>query len=182
MSDTTFTNGVTLTDADWFNDVNRLHYTIFADAANVAAARTAIGVGTSDTVAFGGLNINGGGALTQLLAGSYTPTLTGVANVTASTASTCRYFRIGNQVWVFGTIAVDPTANATLTSIDISLPIASNFSDDEQLAGSASGESNTAIHAGVLYAQTTTDNARLDFYSSGTDSYPFYFTFGYQII
>lgn len=42
MSDTTFTNGVTLTDADWFNDVNRLHYTIFGDPANDAEARTNI--------------------------------------------------------------------------------------------------------------------------------------------
>lgn len=39
MADTTFTNGVTLTDADWFNDVNRLHYTIFGDPATIAAAR-----------------------------------------------------------------------------------------------------------------------------------------------
>lgn len=30
-------NGVTLTDSDWFNDVNRLHYTIFNDPATGAA-------------------------------------------------------------------------------------------------------------------------------------------------
>lgn len=38
MADTSFVNGVTLTDADWFNDVNRLHYTIFGDPANVNSA------------------------------------------------------------------------------------------------------------------------------------------------
>lgn len=38
MSDTTFTDTVTLTDDDWFNDVNRLHYTIFSDPATAAAA------------------------------------------------------------------------------------------------------------------------------------------------
>jgi hypothetical protein len=38
MSSTTFTNGVTLTDEDWFNDVNRLHYTIFGDPADLGAA------------------------------------------------------------------------------------------------------------------------------------------------
>ena len=42
MASTTFVNGSTLSDEDWFNDVNRLHYTIFADAADVAAAKTAI--------------------------------------------------------------------------------------------------------------------------------------------
>lgn len=59
MSDTTFTNGVTLTDADWFNDVNRLHYTIFGDPATGSAAignaiidaKGDIIVGTADNVA-----------------------------------------------------------------------------------------------------------------------------------
>lgn len=54
MSDTSFTNGVTLTDADWFNDVNRLHYTILGDPANLAALRTTLAA--SDT-AIGGLEI-----------------------------------------------------------------------------------------------------------------------------
>ena len=47
MTDTVFVNGTTLTDADWFNDVNRLHYTIFGDPADDAAARTGIGLGTA---------------------------------------------------------------------------------------------------------------------------------------
>jgi hypothetical protein len=34
VADTTFVNGSTLTDQDWFNDVNRLHYTIFGDPAS----------------------------------------------------------------------------------------------------------------------------------------------------
>ncbi len=42
MTSTVFVNTVTLTDDDWFNDVNRLHYTIFADAADVTAAKVAI--------------------------------------------------------------------------------------------------------------------------------------------
>lgn len=42
MSDTIFTNNVTLTDADWFNDLNRLHYTIFVDPATSTAAFNAI--------------------------------------------------------------------------------------------------------------------------------------------
>lgn len=43
MADTTFVDGSTLTAADWFNDVNRLHYTIFGDPANADAARTNFG-------------------------------------------------------------------------------------------------------------------------------------------
>jgi hypothetical protein len=44
MSDTTFTNNVTLTDADWFNDLNRLHYTILGDPATLAALKTTLGI------------------------------------------------------------------------------------------------------------------------------------------
>lgn len=42
MVDTVFTDTVTLTDDDWFNDVNRLHYTIFGDPATSTAAFNAI--------------------------------------------------------------------------------------------------------------------------------------------
>jgi len=47
MADTVFTNGVTLTDSDWFNDTNRIVYTILADSANAAAARTALAAAAS---------------------------------------------------------------------------------------------------------------------------------------
>jgi len=47
MSSTTFTNNVTLTDADWFNDLNRLHYTILGDPADAAAARTNLSAAAS---------------------------------------------------------------------------------------------------------------------------------------
>lgn len=33
MTSTVYVNGSTLTDEDWFNDLNRLHYTIFGDPA-----------------------------------------------------------------------------------------------------------------------------------------------------
>ena len=42
MADTAFTDTVTLTDDDWFNDLNRLHYTIFGDPATAPAAFSAI--------------------------------------------------------------------------------------------------------------------------------------------
>lgn len=42
MSDTTFVNGSTLTDADWMNDINRLHYTLLGDPATIAAIKNAL--------------------------------------------------------------------------------------------------------------------------------------------
>jgi hypothetical protein len=42
VSDTVYVDGVTLLTADTMNDLNRLNYTIFADAADVTAAKVAI--------------------------------------------------------------------------------------------------------------------------------------------
>lgn len=42
MTTTTFVNATTLTDADWFNDLDRLHYDIFSDPADIAAVKTAL--------------------------------------------------------------------------------------------------------------------------------------------
>lgn len=42
MADTTFVNQTTLSDEDWFNDLNRLHYTIFGDPADLATLRATL--------------------------------------------------------------------------------------------------------------------------------------------
>lgn len=44
MTTTVFVNGATLTDADWFNDLNRLHYIILNDPTDASAVRTALGL------------------------------------------------------------------------------------------------------------------------------------------
>ncbi len=49
MASTSFTNGVSLTDADWFDDVDRVVYDILGDPADAAAAYTAIKQAASDT-------------------------------------------------------------------------------------------------------------------------------------
>jgi hypothetical protein len=63
MASTTFTNGVTLTDEDWFNDVNRLHYTIFGDPANIAAAQATFFAGANMSASA----VGGGVVATQTL-------------------------------------------------------------------------------------------------------------------
>lgn len=57
MADTTFTNNVTLSDADWFNDLNRLHYTILGDPAGASDARTALGAAASGAATGSGLTM-----------------------------------------------------------------------------------------------------------------------------
>ena len=78
MSDTTFVNGSTLSDADWFNDLNRLHYTILSDPADVAAVKAtlhaapgAIGGTTPAAGAFTTITSTGGVQTTGVVASGY---------------------------------------------------------------------------------------------------------------
>lgn len=68
------------------------------------------------------------GTTTQYIAsGTYTPTLTNISNLDASTSAGCQWMRVGNVVTVSGVIQANPTATG-LTELGVSLPIASNFS------------------------------------------------------
>lgn len=113
--------------------------------------------------------------------GTYTPTLTNSTNVAASTAFVCRYFRIGDIVTVSGQVNIDPTnAAATVTLLGISLPIASNLANTEQLSGT-SGCPNIA-QSGAVYADTTNDRAILSFPAANNSNAAHAFVFTYQVL
>lgn len=116
--------------------------------------------------------------------GTYTPTLTAVANVAASTNYQCQYMRVGTYVQVSGKLDVDPTLGSTLTRIRISLPVASNFSAVENCGGTAAVPGVSAVgHAGAILADATNDDAELSFLSSvAAANEGWHFTFGYTII
>lgn len=98
--------------------------------------------------------------------GTWTPTLTNTTNITASTARTCMYIRVGNVVQVSGNIDVDATAVGDIV-LGISLPIASNFTAAADAAGTT-GVNNSSTD-GFIQADTTND--RLIAYTSmGTAS------------
>ncbi len=50
MASTNFVDGQTVTSADWYNDLDRLHYDILGDPADAAAVRTALGLSASGKV------------------------------------------------------------------------------------------------------------------------------------
>lgn len=160
MSSTVFVNGVTLSDEDWFNDLNRLHYTIFSDPADIAAVRTAL----------------------LMAYGTYTPTLTNTTNVAASTANPFQYSRVGSTVTVSGAISVDPTAAApTSTQLGISIPIASNFADSTNAAGSAHSSATEDEHF-VIYADATNDRVTLEGMAKATANHTVWVQFTYRVI
>ena len=66
--------------------------------------------------------------------GSYTPVLTNVINLDATTAYPAQWQRAGNVVTVSGIISVDPTS-AAATEVGLSLPIFSNLTANYQCCG-----------------------------------------------
>jgi len=116
-----------------------------------------------------------------IIEGSWTPTLTNVANVTASTHVTANFERIGNRVHCWGVINIHPTAASnTVTTIRMSLPIASNIASGQDGSGilTASGPQR----AGPIDMDTASDTARLRFWSEVTANTTFSFDFNYKVI
>lgn len=102
-----------------------------------------------------------------LESGTYTPTLTGVANVAASTAYACQYCQVGDTVTVSGQVAIDPTAGATLTQLGISLPIPSALTAAQQCGGTAA-QPDLAGAVAAIRGDATNDRAELA-YTTGAD-------------
>lgn len=128
-------------------------------------------------------DINTGNGAVELAAGTYTPTATGVANVTSVTPTVCQYMRVGNTVTVSGQVAVTPTSNNTETTFALSLPIASNFANSNECGGSGYTMANSTNGHGVsVYADATNNRAELDYYETHSSPDTLCFTFTYQII
>lgn len=117
----------------------------------------------------------------NLYSGTYTPTLTNVANVTTSIASPLQYMRVGNTVTVSGKIDIQPTALTTSTQLGISLPIASAFTQDYQCGGAASAVGGAQEAAGI-FADTVNARAQLQFISANTAQHRMLFSFTYQLV
>lgn len=115
-----------------------------------------------------------------LAAGTYTPTLTNVTNLTSSTAYQCQYLRVGATVTVSGKVDVDATAGAA-TELGISLPVASNFGAVEDCAGT--GCWVAVQESAAIKADTTNDRAAMVWLAVDTTAgREVYFSFSYQVI
>lgn len=140
---------------------------------------------TSDGRIFGTALHNNAGAVTgavnqYIASGTYTPTLTNVANVAASTAYACQWMRVGNVVSVSGKVDIDPTLAATSTQLGISLPIASDITAAEGCSGTAFA-SGVAGQGAAIVGDSTNDRAQMQWVSSDITNQPMYFSFQYLI-
>lgn len=114
-----------------------------------------------------------------IVVGTYTPTLTNVANLDASTAFVTQYLQVMNTVVVFSVFDGDATLAApTLTQLRMTLPIASNFTSIRQLTGTA----NTPSAPARITADTTNDEAFIEWNATTTSNVRFSFTLVYVVV
>lgn len=118
---------------------------------------------------------------TSITSGTWTPTLTNVANITASTSFQCQYLRIGATVTGSCRVSVDPTTTVTSTQLGISLPVASNFGAVEDAAGSCSAEA-IAGQSAAIRADTANDRMEMRWVAADVTDQPMTCSFSYQVL
>lgn len=120
---------------------------------------------------------------TTTASGTYTPTLTGVTNVSSTTARKCQYMRVGNTVTVAGQLDVIPTSNNTGIVVGLSLPVASNFTTAYECGGAGHSSDVTAnAHGASIYADATNNRAEMTYYETHGATDTITFTFTYEVI
>jgi len=129
----------------------------------------------------GTLVVSNGGTGVDNTTQTYTPTLTNSANLTASTPRQLTYLRVGAAVTVSGQIDIDPTTTLTLTTLGLSLPIASNFTTAFQ-AGGAGASSTVADGAIAIFSDATNDRVTLQYVCTDVTNHTIAFSFTYQVL
>jgi hypothetical protein len=115
----------------------------------------------------GGTQVALNSDLPTFASGTYTPTAAGVANVDSVTPGQFHYITIVKDVSFSGYVAIDPTAGNKITTVTLTLPIASTLGNSlNDAAGVASSSGATGTYgflrsdgAGKLFMQVVTSTA-----------------------
>jgi len=158
---------------------------------NTSATRYLSNTGTSNNPAWAQVDLtngvtgilpvaNGGNGVSNATI-TYSPTLTNSANLDASTTHQCTYHRVGNTVTVAGQIDIDPTTTATLTTLGVSLPVASNFTTSFQAGGV--GASLTVADGPIgIFSDSTNDRVTFQYVCTDVTNHTISFTFTYEVL
>ena len=130
-----------------------------------------------------GKNIGVGGRYS----GDYTPTITFDPipdNIDSVGSINFNYKVDGDWCFVFGVLAIDPTATATNTQILIELPVLSNLSAGSDCVGSGFSNSTTVGNKtyGLVIGDTTTNQAKFTFEATSLSNLGYYLDFKYRIL
>lgn len=175
-----FRNGGSVTDVEI--KANNISLANFGSAAGgTITFGTMAGTGTRV------LQANSSGVMSAgniIASGTWTPTLTGVANVDGTpTLLHSTYTRNGSIVYCQLTVSVDPTANTTQTEVGISLPIASAFTGSNDASGQGAGSTgNGKANYVQVISDATNDRATLIFESASTSASIITLSFQYTVL
>ncbi len=136
------------------------------------------GAGSVTITGTGSINAS---VLENVSSGTYTPTLTNVTNISASTPYECQYLRVGNVVTVSGKVDIDTTlAVGTASELGMSLPIASAFTAEENCGGTASSPAAASL-VSAIRADATNDRAAMVFSAISLSNDSYFFEFSYLV-
>lgn len=173
-----FRNGGSVQDVQLFVVSGTPRIKIESSQITVA---TLTGTGTRTVTATSAGVLGAGPVLTS---GTWTPTLTGVANVDGTpTLLHSTYHQIGSVVYCQLTLSVDPTATATQTEVGVSLPVASNFTGSNDASGQGAGSTGNgkAVYVQAI-SDSTNDRATVIFESASTSASIITVSFQYNVL
>lgn len=116
----------------------------------------------------------------NLTSGTWSPTISNTVNIASSTAGTMYYSRVGDVVTFGGPITIQATATGVV-ELQLSLPVASNFSGNGQVSGSIVATNNGDM-VGVIKANPTNDTMEINYTATVTSSRIFNMHGVYRII
>lgn len=119
----------------------------------------------------------------RITSGTYTPTVSNATNLDSNTPRVCQWMRIDNVVTVSGGIALDFTAAGVESTYQLSLPVASDFAQTFQCAGSAFYDNlNNNLGEGYIKANVANNTAEVHQFAQGTAATEGRFHFQYLVI
>ena len=122
------------------------------------------------------------GVDSTLTSNVYTPTRSAEANLDANvTPSEAQWLRVNNTINVSGRFTADPTAPATPTSFELTLPVASNIGAVEDLAGVAFCGAIAGQGAAIL-GSVANNTAVVQWVSGDVTAQAWSYTYSYQVI
>jgi hypothetical protein len=151
------------------------------------AATHTSSVTASSFIKSGGTSTQGlmaDGSVQTLTSGTYTPTMTGVANISVITPTQAVWSQVGNIVTVSGSYSYSLTSATTTTTFGISLPVASaslTASDLWGLIFNADSGGGFAGGSGYVVGDATNKRATVDFKSTATTTGGGNFQFQYFV-
>lgn len=128
-------------------------------------------------------NVSGGTtkANDQICSGTYTPTLTNVANVATHTMYAAQWIRVGRVVTVSGQVDVDPTAAGAVQFV-LNTPISSTFTHSTQLAGAGAVSTGVAPYPVGIHGVAGTSNGLFTYNTPDGVNRALLYHYTYQIV